>query len=140
MLKTKLWNLILENSRELERFIKFAIVGTIGAGVDFGTLTALVELFHVNVYLANTVSFTAAVINNFILNSTWTFGDQPNKKPARQLVQFFIVSIIGYMINQTLLYAFIEFAGLWYLLAKAIATIVVLFWNFTANRLWTFRW
>jgi len=137
---TRLWDLIHENFRELERFVKFAIVGTIGAGVDFGTLSALVELLHVNVYAANTVSFTAAVINNFVLNSTWTFGDQPNKQPARQLVQFFIVSIIGYLINQALLYAFIEFAGLWYLLAKAIATIVVLFWNFGANRLWTFRW
>ncbi len=140
MLKTKLWNLIVQNSRELERFIKFAIVGTMGAGVDFGTLTALVELFHVNVYLANTVSFTAAGLNNFILNSTWTFGDQANKQPARQLAQFFTVSIIGYLLNQALLYSFIEFAGLWYLLAKAIAIVVVLFWNFTANRLWTFRW
>jgi len=131
------------NHRLVKQFLKFAVVGTIGFGVDFGILTALVELFHVNLYVANTVSFTAAVLSNYLWNSFWTFGDLP-KRHGRQLVQFFIVSIIGLCINQAILYFFHDIAGLHvfrfgYMVAKAIATIVVLFWNFAANKLWTFR-
>jgi putative flippase GtrA len=131
------------NNRLIKQFLKFAVVGTIGAGVDFGILTALVELFHVNLYVANTVSFTAAVLSNYLWNSYWTFGDLP-KQHGRQLVQFFIVSIIGLFINQAILYFFYDLVGLHvfrfgYLAAKALATIVVMFWNFAANKLWTFR-
>jgi len=131
------------NNRLVRQFLKFAVVGTIGAAMDFGILTALVELFHLNLYVANTVSFTAAVLSNYLWNSFWTFGDLP-KQHSRQLVQFFAVSIIGLFINQAILYFFYDIAGLHvfrfgYLAAKAIATIVVLFWNFAANKLWTFR-
>ncbi len=131
------------NPRLVRQFLKFAVVGTIGAAVDFGILIALKELFHVNLYVANTVSFTAAVLSNYLWNSFWTFGDQP-KQHGRQLVQFFVVSIVGYFINQAILYFFYDIAGLHvfrfgYLAAKAIATIVVMFWNFAANKLWTFR-
>jgi putative flippase GtrA len=131
------------NHRLVRQFLKFAVVGTIGAGVDFGILTALVELFYLNLYVANTVSFTAAVLSNYLWNSFWTFGDLP-KQHGRQLVQFFAVSLIGLFINQAILYFFYDIAGLHvfrfgYLAAKALATIVVLFWNFAANKLWTFR-
>jgi putative flippase GtrA len=131
------------NHRLVKQFLKFAVVGTIGAGVDFGTLITLVELFHLNVYVAITVSFTAAVLSNYLWNSFWTFGDLP-KRHGRQLVQFFIVSIIGYLITQAIFYFFYDLVGLHvfrfgYLAAKALATIVVLFWNFAANKLWTFR-
>jgi putative flippase GtrA len=131
------------NPRLVKQFLKFAVVGTIGAGVDFGILTTLVELFHVNLYAANTVSFTVAVLSNYLWNSFWTFGDQP-KQHGRQLVQFFAVSIIGWCINQGILFFFYDIVGLHvlrfgYLAAKALATIVVLFWNFVANKLWTFR-
>ena len=131
------------NPRLVRQFLKFAVVGTIGAAVDFSILIALKELFHVNLYVANTVSFTAAVLSNYLWNSFWTFGDQP-KQHGRQLVQFVIVSIIGLFINQAILYLFNDLLGLHvfrfgYMVAKAIATIVVLFWNFAANKLWTFR-
>ncbi len=126
------------NPRLVKQFLKFAVVGTIGFGVDFGILITLLNFFHVNVYVANTVSFTTAVLSNYLWNSLWTFGDLP-KRHGRQLVQFFVVSIIGLLINQTILYFFYDLVGLHVLVAKAIATIVVLFWNFAANKLWTFR-
>lgn len=121
------------------QFTKFAIVGTTGTVVDFGVLNLLVILFQFNIYLANTFSFSAAVLNNFLLNRAWTFRELRGGNPAVQLVQFAIVSIGGYIINQAMMYLFIEHVHLWYNWAKAVATLVVLFWNFAGNRLWTFR-
>ena len=93
------------NPRFVRQFVKFGIVGTIGTLVDVGTLVFLKEVIGLNVYVANAISFTLAVLNNYTLNSRWTFGDQ-EKEHHRQLVQFFIVSIVGLALSSALLYFF----------------------------------
>lgn len=138
------------NPKEAERFFKFLIVGTIGFVVDFGTLTLLKEVFHFPTLLANTCSFSAAVISNFTFNRFWTYPDSRQKKLAAQLGQFALVNIVGLAINNTLLlllespfdrlmFSLELIGGRGYIPAKAVATIVVLFWNFFVNRYWTYN-
>ncbi len=129
---------VTANPRFVRQFIKFAIVGTIGTVIDFGVLIFLKEIVGLNVYVANTFSFSAAVLNNYTLNTLWTFGDQ-ERDHRRQLIQFVIVSVVGLALSQVLLFAFHDGLGLDYRIAKALAIFLVLFWNFTANRLWTFK-
>jgi putative flippase GtrA len=135
---TRLSAIASTNPRLVRQFLKFAVVGAIGTCVDVSILYVLHELAGLNLYLSNAVSFTVAVINNYLLNSFWTFGDQ-EKRHGRQIVQFFIVSVIGLLLSSGLLYIFHDIYGLHYLAAKVLSILVVLFWNFTANRLWTFK-
>jgi len=134
----------LANAKEVERFIKFAIVGTSGAVVDFGILNFCILVLGFCKPLANTCSFSMAVLNNFIWNRLWTFPESRDRPFLPQLAQFTIVNIGGYILNQTIFlgldYLILHrFGVLGYNLSKAIATIVVLFWNFGVNRIWTFR-
>jgi putative flippase GtrA len=151
-----------ENRKEFVRFFKFMVVGTIGAMVDFGILNGLmltlraqhVDLgtWHLfggltlngNLTLSNTISFTSAVISNFIWNRLWTYPESRSKPLTGQLGQFFIVNIAGLAINLAVLNALDPFftgllGPLGYNAAKAIATIVVMFWNFFVNRFWTYN-
>lgn len=90
-------------AKEVERFIKFAIVGIIGAVVDFGTLNVLQatilrpEQPHLDtkVALATGTAFTAAVISNFIWNRYWTYPDSRSRRIRHQLLLFFMVNAIG---------------------------------------------
>ncbi len=139
------------NSKEAERFLKFAVVGTIGFMVDFGLLYILKEFVGLPTIIANTLSFCAAVVSNFTLNRYWTYPDSRSKKLSAQLIQFTLVSLIGLLINdiivvllehpfQSLLdtgFTFLPIAG--YIPAKIVATVVVLFWNFFINRRWTYN-
>jgi dolichol-phosphate mannosyltransferase len=129
---------VASHPRFFKQFIKFAIVGTIGTVVDFSILIFLKEFLGFNLYVANGISFSCAVLNNYTWNSLWTFGDQA-KHHAQQLAQFAVVSIIGLALSQGFLYAFHDILGLWYIMAKGLAIVCVLFWNFLANRYWTFR-
>jgi len=152
------------NPKEAERFTKFLLVGTWGFIVDFGTLTFLVEVVGlpelvaentslsatVGLVLANTVSFSLAVISNFTLNRYWTYPESRSKRKRVQLPQFALVSIIGLFLSNAILAATTPLydtlligisnpqvvAG--YIPAKMTATVVVLFWNFFANRYWTY--
>ncbi len=147
------------NRKELTRFIKFSIVGTIGAVVDFGTLYLLHVVAGLPIVLANTCSFTAAVLSNFTWNRLWTYPDSRSKPIRTQLLQFFVVNAAGWGINTGILvllrypcvslvtqltgWASLTLGAellykLGYNLAKAVATGVVLFWNFFVNRYWTY--
>lgn len=137
--------------REAERFFKFLVVGTIGFGVDFGLLTFLVEIVGLMPVLANTFSFSAAVLSNFTLNRYWTYPDSRSKRRRIQVLQFGMVSVLGLAINNLILfllqYPFDNMLravnappGLGgYIPAKMVATVVVLFWNFFINRFWTYN-
>lgn len=135
----------LAHRRGIRQFVKFGVVGIIGAIVDFSTLFVLKEFLQFNLYVANTFSFTAAVCSNFLWNSLWTFRGAFTGRRRHRFLPFLVVSILGLGINQVILYAAHEFTGLedyqyGYLVAKAIATVVVMVWNFIVNKLWTFRW
>jgi putative flippase GtrA len=132
------------NEKELERFLKFLIVGTVGFAVDFGTLNLLKLVFGLHLLVANTISFSLAVLSNFTWNRLWTYPDSRSKPIKSQLVQFFVVNVAGWGINTVVLAALSPvFQGmvgeLGYNIAKAIATILVLFWNFFVNRYWTYN-
>ncbi len=131
------------NRGEITRFLKFAVVGTIGAVVDFGILNLGIQVFGLAKWLANTFSFSAAVVSNFTWNRFWTYPESRSEPLLRQLGQFALVNLVGYAINQVVFlsldrYVFAEW-GVWgYNVSKAIAIGVVLFWNFGVNRVWTY--
>jgi putative flippase GtrA len=88
------------NAKEVERLIKFFIVGIIGAVVDFTTLnilqsTVLVPIdphHNVKIALATGIAFGAAVFSNFIWNRYWTYPDSRSRSLRRQLVMFYGVN------------------------------------------------
>jgi len=147
--------MILANQKERSRFFRFAIVGAIGAVVDFGILNLLM-LVGVPFIAAGVVSFICAVLNNFLWNRFWTYPDSRSKPVSRQLVQFAIINVVGLGIRTPLL-AFLEKvlipffektlpAGFFFPadvvahnIALAIAILVVMLWNFIANRYWTYN-
>lgn len=132
-------------SSETTRLFRFALVGLSGAVVDFG----LLNLLHVGLRLplapSNLLSVSAAILNNFHWNRRWTFADADAARASRQLVRFVLVSLGGLALNTLVLLAAhrglseIEPGWLRTNLAKAIAVMVALGWNFTLNRAWTFR-
>jgi len=134
-----------QNVREVVRFVKFALVGTLGAVIDFSVLNLLVLAFAVPKAGANTISFTAAVISNFTWNRLWSFPESRRRPIKTQLPQFALVNVIGLGINQLVFLSLDHFVfgpmfgRLGYNLAKAVAIIIVLFWNYAINRLWTYK-
>ena len=142
---TPLTNKLVENQQELWRFIKFAIVGTSGTVVDFTTLNIVHLMLGVSLFMSNIISFSVAVVNNFIWNRLWTFPESRERPFGTQLLQFAAVNVVGLVINQTVFLTLNHFlfepwlGELGYNVAKACAIIVVLFWNFGINRIWTYK-
>jgi putative flippase GtrA len=159
---SRLWARLQQNPKELARFCKFAIVGAIGAVVDFAILNVMKRAFEViglgvgwgggmephqiQLVAANAISFSVAVLSNFTWNRLWTFPESRQRPLGPQLLQYALVNVVGLLINSAILLTLdglvfrpLVSARLSYNLAKAVAIGVVLLWNFGINRIWTYR-
>ena len=145
---------VLKNPAERTRFLKFALVGAIGAGIDFGVMNLLVTLVQAPFVIAGTISFICAVISNFTWNRFWTYPESRSKPLVGQLGQFTLVNAAGLLIripilkylepafdqlltNLSVMTKYHQFLSHNTTLATAIG--VVMMWNFFVNRYWTYN-
>ena len=142
------------NQKEVVRFVKFSIVGAVGAGVDFGIYNLCIRLFGFVPAVAGTISFVAAVVSNFTWNRYWTIPDSRSKPLASQFAQFFVINAAGILIRIPILHfmhsplaSFVEkFLPVAHCVAGtignnaalALAIGIVMVWNFFVNRYITY--
>jgi len=138
---------------EVLRFLRFALVGGLGTITDVGILNLLHKMAGFPLFWANAVGFCCAVAQNFMLHRRFTFPNQGRDTAARQLGLFTAISMIGLGLSQLVLLGLHRLTlDYWvallgdpgtgydvsYNAAKLTSIAVVLIWNFTGNRLWTF--
>ena len=121
----------------LLKIFKFGIVGFIGMLWDFLVTWLLKEKLKINKYIANSIGFTCAVINNFILNLYWTFNVSGNT--TNFFIRFVLISIVGLGLNNFFVWLFNEKVGTNFYVAKALAVVCVFAWNFCANNYFNFH-
>jgi|SRR5690606_26177199 len=121
----------------LLKFIKFGIVGFFGLCVDFGITYLLKEKLLWNKFLSNAAGFTVAVISNYFLNRIWTFQSS-DPDIGGQLLSFFLISMLGLLLNTAVLYFLHQVKHYNFYLGKAGAVMIVFCWNFSANSFITF--
>lgn len=147
--------MILKDTKERNRFLKFAFVGLIGAVIDFGVMNLLSHLFDMPLVIAGTISFTCAVASNFIWNRFWTYPESRSRPLLGQLGMFALVNFAGVLIRIPILHYLepplykifqdissisIDFADFYARnLTLAAAVGIVMLWNFFVNRYWTYN-
>lgn len=142
-------------TRTIKQFSKFIIVGGVNTGIDFLILNVLMYVTSINsgpmLFLLNCISFSVAVVNSYYMNKRWTFKEAAagleDKKATLQFSQFFIVSVIGIVINGMILTGITTLIPapfgigdqLWANVAKLFATGASLVWNFVGYKLFVFK-
>ena len=133
----------------VRQFVKFCIVGFSSLLVDFVISYSLIYHFHLNATLAKSISFLFSVSNGFYWNSKWTFRGMGSGARHQMYVRFVGVNIVGFVLN-IMLFKFVLFLFVGrfigqgkpekyqFIIATGCAAICVAFWNFLANRKWTF--
>lgn len=141
----------MAKSKPFLQFGKFFIVGLVNTGLDFGILNLLMWMTKTyeggNIAIFNTISFSVAVLNSYLLNKYWTFEDKNASKVPMQFAKFFAVAAIGWGLNTLILVSITTYVSpvfglsraLWANFAKAAATAVVLAWNFVGYKFLVFK-
>jgi putative flippase GtrA len=125
-----------------ESKLRFALVGGFNTALDFGILFFLNSV-GLNKYVANIISTSVAFVFSFFANRSFTFK---SKKDARkQIIPFLIVTLTGLWLLQPAviwlvslpLQSMDETVSL--LIAKLVATIVSLIWNYVLYSRFVFK-
>ena len=144
----------------VRQLVKFCIVGGVSTVIDKGLYWLLLLLAsryapHTPWWLWQSVSFCVAVSNGFIGNRLWTFKVEHAPKISRaetrtQYFKFIVTNIIGLILNLVFSKFFlIALTGNMkhtniddprvFVLASLCAVPIVVIWNFSAAKFWTFR-
>jgi putative flippase GtrA len=124
---------------------RFLGVGMLGTLLDLGLFSVMRLGLHWPVLTANTLAYSAGIVNNYILHRSWTFSDREQKAVRVQFIQFAAVSLSALLVNNLIvsllapvMAGITGHAALGDLIAKAAATLVGVGWNLAVNNAWTF--
>lgn len=123
----------MENVRNKHaKKLRFALVGGVNTAIDFGILFGLTWL-GLDKIVANYISTSIALIFSFFANKTFTFKTTSGSA-KRQFTLFLAVTLVGLWVVQPLIiWSYTALMGespLSLLVAKLIATIASLIWNY----------
>lgn len=127
--------------------VRFAVIGLLNTGVDFGLFFFLTSILDLHFFFANLISTTAALIVSFTLNAQLTFSGSMTRANAGL---FSLVTLTGLWLLQPVIIAVVEpvisfilqstpYSGVILLLAKAVATCASLVWNYLLYKNLVFR-
>lgn len=119
------------------KFLKFGVVGFSGLLLDFGVTYIAKEKLRWNKYIANSLGFLLASGSNYYLNRIWTFHSL-DPEIGWQFSKFLFVAIVGLLLNNLIVYLLTDRVKLNFYIAKFGAIVLVFFWNFSVNYLYTF--
>jgi len=128
----------LHERRGVRQFVKFGVVGVSSTVIDWGIYLLLTRIFGIFYLMAKILSFSVALFNSYFWNRRWTFRSNDPKK-LHEFIKFLFISIVGVVLNSSIMYISVEHLKLNDLYGLFLATIIVMFWNFTANKFYTFR-
>ena len=124
----------LLNNNLIKQILKFGVVGGLAFLIDYGIYTLLISAFDVYYIIASVISFTLSVIFNYILSIKWVF-DVKKKQGPKEFIIFVILSVIGLILNSLILYLSVELMQIHKLIAKIIATFIVMIYNFITRKI-----
>jgi putative flippase GtrA len=135
----------------LFEFSKFAVVGVLNSGVDFGILNLLILITGVVSgvgFLAfKSVSVTLGVINSYLWNKYWTFDAVKSPEARRELVAFLTVTLVAVALNVAGAHVIVNVIGaphgistkLWANVGAISGAGLTLFANFFGYKFLVFR-
>lgn len=121
------------NKERFQEIFRFCLVGGASFLVDYGLLYLCTEWMKIYYLYSSEISFSVSVIFNYWLCVVYVFKGV-GKQNRKQATLFIGSSIIGLGLNQICMWLFVSVIGLYYMLAKIVATALVTLWNYIMKR------
>lgn len=118
-------------------FWLYTLIGLSGVLLDYGAFLVLFNIAGVHEQIANALSTTLGITNNFTLNTLFNF--RKRDRLAVRFARFYLVGLAGIGLTFLLLHLFSGWLGMDPNLVKAGSLPLVLVLQYTLNKKWSFR-
>lgn len=119
--------------------IKFGIVGVLNTLVDFVIYTILVFLFNMLPSISQGISYSAGIVNSFILNRRWTFKQAKESNTKKQAMKFILVNGVSLAASSFVIGLLTTTLGFNVIIAKLIVTALTQVINYLGYKLIVFK-
>ena len=117
------------------QFFRYVFVGGIATVVDWGVLFFLTSSCGVYHLVSAVVSFIAGLITNFVLAKLLVFrANEARVNATMEFVSYAVIGAVGLGITELIMFALTNGMNIHYMISKAIATVLVLVWNYIARK------
>lgn len=121
------------------QFFRYIFVGGASFVADYALLHIITEL-GVYYLISGIISFIAGLWVNYALSKLLVFQKKTvGAEKIKEMIVFAVVAVTGLAITEGLMWVFTEKLLWYYMISKAVAAIIVLFWNFFAKKLLLYR-
>lgn len=117
------------------QIIKFGIVGTIAFLIDYFLLWLLTDIFNIHYLISSSSSFIISLIINYLLSMHYVFKARDGLSKTNEFFIFCILSTIGLIINEVIMYIGVDILKTNYLIIKLFATFIVMVFNFITKKI-----
>jgi len=114
--------------------MKFGVVGVIAFLIDYGLMVFLTEVFHVDYLISATVSFTVAVVFNYLASMRYVFSHKEGLSRRREFIIFVALSVVGLLLNDLLMWVGVDLLAIDYRITKIVVTVMVMVYNFVTRK------
>ncbi|MEE3043776.1 MAG: GtrA family protein [Pseudomonadota bacterium] len=128
----------MTNPNLIAKGVSFGFVGSIGFLTDAGVLWFLTEQLGLDPYSGRLLSFSIALFVTWLLNSRFTFRATASRN-KRQFLAYVAVQVSSFALNYGIYSLIVWNAFTSPVEALAVASIIAMFYSFTAMNLWVFR-
>tara|TARA_R110000803_G_scaffold166127_3_gene229475 strand:- start:149 stop:547 length:399 start_codon:yes stop_codon:yes gene_type:complete len=122
----------------LQKVVRFVIVGTLGFLTDAGFLWLASEKIGLDPYSGRLISFLCALLVTWLLNSTFTFKST-HRPSKRQFGSYVSVQLSSFGLNYAIYSALVWLDAVMPIPALIIASLIAMFYSFTAMNIWVFK-
>lgn len=117
------------------QMFRYVFVGGTAFVVDFFFLYFFSDICGIYYLISGVLSFIISVLVNYWMSTKWVFNQDNIENKVLEFNLFLAISTLGLVFTEILLWLFTDVFGLYYLISKVIAAILVMFWNFIARRI-----
>ena len=136
MNKHKKNDLVIKLQNKYLPFIKFCIIGVTNSIIYYVIYYYILFILDVNYLIACTVGYFFGILNGYIWSSKFVFK---KNKSINNMMKFFIVYISALFINLGIMYICVDTYNMHKLVAPIFAIGIGTIYNFTLNKIWTFK-
>lgn len=138
MQKNSSFTNLLTNCLEF-KVVRYFFVGGVASVVDLSLFYILACKLEYHYLLAGAAAFTAAAVVNYFLSIRYVFISGSRFRGNREFAWVYVVSVIGLLLNQIILYIGVGALHQDMMLSKIAAIGLVFGWNYLARKHFVFK-
>jgi putative flippase GtrA len=117
---------------------RFAVVGVINLSIDLAIFSVALYLLGAHLLVANTVAYSVATINSYLMNKYWTFaGKSAPEITTSEFTRFVLFNLAGLLLSNVAVFTFAKYVLP--IIAKLGAVGVTFVWNYLTIRRYVFH-